>query len=85
MGVAVPQLDDARDGDVEKVSVVRDRNDGARVLLKKVLEPGYRVRVEVIGRLVEEQKVRVPEKRPAQRDTTLLTTTESDYRSVAWW
>ena len=43
---------------VEEVAIVRDGDDGARVLLQEALEPRDRLGVEVVGRLVEQQQVR---------------------------
>ncbi len=42
---------------VQEVPVVRDRDHRARVVLQKVLEPLHRLRIEVVGRLIEEQQV----------------------------
>ena len=43
---------------VEKVTIVGDGDDGARVVLEEALEPGDRLGVEVVRRLVEQQQVR---------------------------
>ena len=45
-----------------------DGDDRARIVLQKPLEPGDRLRVEMVRRLVEEQQVRRLEQEPAERD-----------------
>ena len=54
---AIEFEDPARDL-VEKVAVMGDGHDGARVILQKPLQPGDRFGVEMIGRLVEQQQIR---------------------------
>jgi hypothetical protein len=51
---------------------VGDRDDGARVLPEEALQPLDGLCVEVVGRLVEEEQVRVLEEQAAQRDAPLL-------------
>ncbi len=46
---------------------MRDRDDGARVLLEEVLEPADGLRVEVVRGLVEQQHVRLREQQTAER------------------
>ena len=58
-------------------------DDGARVVLQRPLEPGDRLGVEVVGRLVEEQQVRLGEEQPAQRDPAPLTARERPDVGVA--
>ena len=53
--VAAVELEDPAGHVVEEISVVSDRDDRAGVILEKPLEPGHRLGVEMIGRLVEEQ------------------------------
>ncbi len=57
---------------VEKVSIMRDRDDGARVFLEEVFEPGYRLRIQVVGGFVEQQHVGFRQQQPAQSDPALL-------------
>jgi hypothetical protein len=68
---AIQLQDPARDV-VEEVAVVRDGDHGARVLLEEALEPRHRLRVEVVGGLVEQQQVGALEQQPAQRDAAAL-------------
>ena len=55
---------------------MRDRHDGARVLLQVALEPCDRFRVQVIRRFVEEQEVGLLEEQAAQRDAAPLASRE---------
>src|SRR5262249_42291517 len=71
-GAAVELEDPARDV-VEEVTVVRDREDGARVVAKVLLEPGHGFRVEVVRGLVEEEEVGTLEEHLAERDAPPLT------------
>ena len=61
---------------VEEVAIVRDRDDRAFVFLEEVLEPGDRLGVEMVGRLVEQQQVRRLQQQPAQRDAAPLAARE---------
>ena len=69
---AVVELEDPLGDVVEEVAVVGDRDDRARVLLEEPFEPLDRLGVEVVGRLVEEEQVRVAEQEPGERDPALL-------------
>ncbi len=53
----VPDLGDLVDRDVEKVAVVRDQQEGVRIVLQIFFEPVARFEIKVIGRLVEQQQV----------------------------
>ena len=57
---------------VEEVAVVGDDEDGARIIVQMVFQPGHRFGVEVVGRLVEQQKLGLFEQEPAQRDAAAL-------------
>ena len=70
-GAAV-ELEDPAGHVVEEVAIVGDGDDRARVLLERALEPGDRLGVEVVGRLVEEQQVGLGEQEPAERDAAAL-------------
>jgi hypothetical protein len=70
--VAAVEFEDPAGDVVEEVAVVGHADDGARVLLEVLLEPGDRFRVEVVGRLVEQQHVRLRQQQPAQRDAAAL-------------
>ena len=62
------ELQDPAGDVVEEVAVVRDGDDGSRVLREVPLEPGDRLGVEVVGRLVEEEQVRPFQQDLAERD-----------------
>jgi hypothetical protein len=83
-GNAVPavELEDPLGGVVEEVAVVRDRDHGAGKLGEELLEPLDALRIEMVGRLVEEQHVGLGEEEPAQRDAALLAARERPYLRV---
>ena len=51
---------------------MRDGDDRAGIVLEEALEPGHRLGVEVVGRLVEQQQVGRLQQQPAQRDAAAL-------------
>jgi hypothetical protein len=57
-GVGI-DLDDGFDDRVHEVAVVGDHEDGAGVVEQVALEPEQREQVEVVGRLVEHEQVRL--------------------------
>ena len=57
---------------VEKIAVVGDDDHGVLKADEKFLEPGDRVHVEVVGRLVEKQNVRIAEQGAREEDLDLL-------------
>src|SRR5207248_6077530 len=81
--LAARQLDDPRRHQIEKIAIVCDEQAGAGITREKILQPFDRAGVEMVGRFVENQKIRTREKRPAKRDTAFFTpesvpTTRSD-------
>ena len=69
---AAVELDDARRDGVEEGAVVGDRRMTLpREATEQLLEPGDRVEVEVVGRLVEQQHVGHGDQRLRQRDALL--------------
>ena len=66
-GAAVVELDHAVGDLVDEVAVVADQHDRAGVLRQEALEPLHRCEVEVVGRLVQQQHVRVLEQQSRQR------------------
>ena len=62
---------------------MRDRDDGALVVLEEALEPGDRLGVEVVRRLVEQQEVGRGEQQPAERDAPPLAAGERRDVAVA--
>ena len=74
VGDAAPtvELEDPAGDVVEEVAIVGDGDDRAFVLLEVALEPGDRFRVEVVGRLVEQQQVGLAQEQPRERDAAPL-------------
>ena len=68
---AAVELDDARRDGVEEGAVVRHDHDAALEADEQLLEPGDRVEVEVVGRLVEQQHVGDGDERARERDALL--------------
>ena len=62
---------------------MRDGDDGARVLGEEPLEPGDRLGVEMVRRLVQEQQVRRGQEQPAQSDAPPLASGEGRDVAVA--
>ena len=69
---AAVELEDPLGGVVEEVAVVGDRDHGAGVAGEELLQPLDRFGVEVVGRFVEQQHVRLLQQQAAQRDAALL-------------
>ena len=68
---AVVEVGHVRAHRVQEVAVVRDDDDRALALVEHVLQPADRVDVEVVGRLVEQQDVRVRKQRLREQDPQL--------------
>ena len=51
---------------------MRHRDDGARIVLEEPLEPGHRLGVEMVRRLVEQQQIGRLQQQAAQRDAAAL-------------
>ena len=79
---AARQLDDARGDAVEKVAVVRHEQARAGVAREKVFQPLDALGVEVIGRFVEDEKIRTREESSAERHTALFTAAEGADEAV---
>ena len=78
---AVFYLVDDVDDLIEEHSVVRNDDDRAAVFDKVILEPFDRAKIEVVGRLVEEQHLRFREQEPQQRDLRALAAGELAQRA----
>ncbi len=70
--VAAVQFEDPAGDVVEEVAVVGDGDDGPRIALQVLLQPGDGLGVEVVGRLVEQQDVGLLQQQAAQGDPPLL-------------
>ncbi len=67
----VPDLHGTVDGHVEKVAVVGDKDVAEGISAEIVLEPVAGFEIEVVGRLVEQQQVRLGQQQLGQRDAHL--------------
>ncbi len=81
-GAAV-QLEDPARHVVEEVAVVGDGDDVALVLLQEALEPGHRLRVEVVRGLVEQQHVGGLEQQAAQGHAPALAARQLGHVGIA--
>ena len=77
IGIELPalQFDDARGDTVEKVAVVRDEKAGAGIAAQEIFQPLDTLRIEVVGRFVEDEKLWLCDERATECDATLLPTT----------
>ncbi len=64
----VDEMDDRADRGVQEIAVMADHNDGMRIAREIALEPKRAFEVEVVGRLVEKEQVRLVEKERGERD-----------------
>ncbi len=71
---SVPDLDDLRRQLLHEVAVVRDDDEGAAVVLERVEEHILRVEIEMVRRLVEEQRVGRPQEHAGDREPRALAT-----------
>jgi len=81
--LAAVQLQDPAGHVVQEVAVVGDGDNGARVPLQVVFQPGHRLGVEVVRGLVQEQDVGPGEEQPAERHAAQLAPREHLHRRVA--
>ncbi len=65
---ATVEFEDAAGDGVEEGAVVGDHHHGAGEVADQTLQPEDAVDVEVVGRLVEQQQIRLTDQRPRQRD-----------------
>ncbi len=75
-------LDDAVHQVVEEVAVVRDEQQRAGELVQLLLQPVHRVRVEVVGGLVEQQQVGPREQRPGDGHALAEAAGELGHRAI---
>ena len=80
-GAAIELQDPGGDA-VQEVAVVGDQDQASAVLGQPVLEPGDRVDVEVVGRLVQDQQVGTGHQRPGQGHPLGLPTRQRRRRRV---
>ena len=80
---AAVELEDPAGHVVEEVAVVGHGDDGARVLLQMPLQPGHRLRVEVVGGLVQQQQVGRRQQQAAEGHPPALTARQRRHVLVA--
>ncbi len=73
---AAVELEDPAGDVVEEVAVVGDDQDRARIVAQVAFEPRHRLGVEMVGRLVEQQQLRLVEQQLAQRHAAALAARE---------
>ena len=78
---AAVDLQDPAGDVVEEVAVVGDDQHRAGVVAERPLQPGDALGVQVVGRLVEQQQVRLLEQQAAQRDAAALAAREIGHRA----
>ena len=71
---ALVHLHHPRRQTIEKITVVRHKNDRPSIRSKKFFKPTNRLRIQMVGRLVQQQQVRLRHNSPSQRHPTLLPT-----------
>ena len=71
MNTLVPDLDNLVDGHVEKIAVVRDQHKGIGIVAEIFLQPVAGFEIKMVGRLVQQQQVRLLQQQFGQRDAHL--------------
>ncbi len=79
---AIGQLNDPRGDHIEEVAVVRDEDDGARKLVQKLLQPQNRLGIQVVGRLVQQQQIRLRRQGAAKSHAPLFAAGERPDQGV---
>ncbi|MCY1214074.1 hypothetical protein D9M72_258780 [compost metagenome] len=74
--LAAVQLQDPFGGVIEEVAVVGHGHHGAREARQELLQPVHRLRIQVVGRFVEQQHVGARQQQAAQRHAALFTAGE---------
>ena len=72
IAAAALDLQDPAGDVVEEVAVVGDDHHGAGIVVQRVLQPGDAFGIEVVGRFVQQQQIRLLQQQPAQRDAPPL-------------
>ena len=67
---------------VEKISVMSNRDDRARVTLQMMFEPRYRLGIQMIRRLVEQKNIGLLQEQPAQRNPATFAAGQDFHRRV---
>ena len=72
MTVSIVDVGDVGADAVQEVAVVRDDDQGALVAAEVILQPVDGIEIEVVGRLVEQQRRRIAEQRLREQHADLL-------------
>lgn len=67
------QFEDPAGHVIQEVTVVGDRHHGAFEVVQEAFQPGHGLGVQVVGRFVQQQHVRLFEQQAAQRYAAALT------------
>ena len=76
------EFQDPADDIVEKIAVVGDHQHRAGIFLEMIFQPFDTLGVKMVGRLVEQQDVRLLDQQAGQRDAALLTARQAFDRPV---
>ena len=68
----VIHLQNPRRDPVQKIPVMRHKQNRPWKILQITLQPHNRLRIQVVGRLIQQQNIRLRHQRPRQRHPTLL-------------
>ena len=72
----VPDFRDLVDGDVKKVAIMGDEHVGVGVVVEILLEPVARLKIKVVGGLIQQKQVGLFQKQLGKRDAHLPATGE---------
>ena len=72
--LAVAQFDNGRSHGVEKMPVMGDHQQAARIARQELRDPFHRFGVQMVGRLIEHQEVRPGDQGPSQSHATTFST-----------
>ena len=76
------EMQDVADAGVEQFAVVADHQHGVRVAAEVIVEPERALEIEIIGRLVEQQEIRLREQDGGQRHAHAPAAREGGARPV---
>ena len=71
IGAAVPDFEDLVHGDVQKIAVVRNQDEGEGIIVQVLLQPVARLEIEVVRGLIEQQQIGLDQQELGQRDAHL--------------
>jgi hypothetical protein len=83
--LAAIELEDPAGDIIEEVTVMGHGHDRAGILGEEALEPRHRFRIEMVGRLIQQQHVGLLQQEPAQRHAPALAARQLGDIGVAGW